>query len=130
MNNYQYQVGGSLQLEAPSYIVRQADCQLYEALLRGEFCYVFNSRQMGKSSLRVRTKHRLEESGLSCVTITMTAIGSQTVTPKQFYKGIASELHRGFGLYRQINFKIWWQQEEDLSPLQHLNLYIEDVYCS
>ena len=58
-----YQIGGSLKQDAPSYIERKADSQLYEALLKGEFCYVFNSRQMGKSSLLVKTRARLQEDG-------------------------------------------------------------------
>ncbi len=52
-SNY-YKVGGSLDYQNRSYVVRQADSDLYEGLKNGDFCYVLNSRQMGKSSLRVR----------------------------------------------------------------------------
>jgi bacillopeptidase F (M6 metalloprotease family) len=48
--NPSYQVGGSLPFNAPTYVRRQADEALFQGLLRGEFCYVFNARQMGKSS--------------------------------------------------------------------------------
>lgn len=70
--NSEYQVGGSLNVNAASYVIRQADSQLYETLLQGEFCYVFNCRQMGKSSLRVRFKNRLESQGYACVSLDMT----------------------------------------------------------
>lgn len=63
MNDYDYQAGGSLTNNAPSYVCRQADETLYNALGAGEFCYVLNSRQMGKSSLLVRVIHRLRQEG-------------------------------------------------------------------
>ncbi|MBD2386436.1 hypothetical protein H6G32_13610 [Cylindrospermum sp. FACHB-282] len=56
--NPTYQPGGSLPPEAPTYVVRQADTELYEGLLGLDYRYVLNARQMGKSSLRVRTMHK------------------------------------------------------------------------
>ena len=52
--DYMYQPGGNLSARAPSYVERKADTELYESIKAGKFCYVFNCRQMGKSSLRVR----------------------------------------------------------------------------
>src|SRR5205085_1986357 len=56
-----YVTGGTLPRDAPSYVERRADHQLYEALRGGELCYVLHARQMGKSSLMVRTADRLRE---------------------------------------------------------------------
>lgn len=124
---YQYQVGGSLRVNDPSYIARQADRELYAALQAGEFCYVFNARQMGKSSLRVQAKHRLQQAGFSCVSVDITNIGSETVTAAQWYRGVAAELWRGFDLLGKVNFKQWWQDEAGLSPVQQLSRFIEDI---
>ncbi len=122
-----YQVGGSLTTDAPSYISRQADIQLYTALKRGEFCYVLNARQMGKSSLLVHTRHRLEASGYRCAVLDITNIGSENITPLQWYKGITLDLLRSFGLLGKFNFKTWWNDSEDISLLQRLSRFISDV---
>ncbi|MBD2295670.1 AAA-like domain-containing protein [Anabaena sphaerica FACHB-251] len=127
MNNYIYQVGGSLTNNAPSYVERAADIELYQALRQGEFCYVLNCRQMGKSSLLVRTKHRLEQEGFKCTTVDMTNIGSENITPSQWYKGIVADLWRGFKLLGKLNLKLWWQAGDDISLLQNLSRFIADL---
>jgi WD40 repeat protein len=127
MTKYFYQVGGSLGKNAPTYVERLADQQLYQALVKGEFCYVFNSRQMGKSSLLVQTRKRLEESGYACTTIDLTKIGSENITPSQWYKGIITELWQGFNLIGKFRLKSWWPETENISDLQNLSQFIESV---
>ncbi|MEO0868312.1 MAG: AAA-like domain-containing protein, partial [Cyanobacteria bacterium J06642_11] len=120
-----YQVGGSLHSQAPTYIKRRADDHLYQSLGQGEFCYVFNTRQIGKSSLRVRTKYRLEQDGVCCAAIDLTNLGSDHVTAETWYMGIAAELWRSLKL--QGNFNEWWQQVDSLSAVHRLERFMKDV---
>src|SRR5262249_6395877 len=82
-----YVTGGTLQQDAPSYVERQADAELYASLLRGEFCYILHARQMGKSSLMARTAARLRREGVTVATLDLTTIG-QNLSPDQWYGGL------------------------------------------
>ena len=125
-SDFPYQIGGSLADRSPSYVVRGADIELTQALEKGEFCYVLNSRQMGKSSLRVRTMEKLQTAGTICIAIDLTGMGTQDLTPEKWYAGILRSIVSACKL--KFNWRSWWREKSDLfSPVQRLALFIEEV---
>ena len=86
-----YQVGGSLPPGHPSYVERQADRDLYDRLRAGDYCFVFNCRQMGKSSLRVRVTEKLIQDGAKCGVIDPQARGTK-LSEEQWYAGTIKQL--------------------------------------
>ncbi|WP_404787104.1 CHASE2 domain-containing protein [Altericista sp. CCNU0014] len=127
-SGFEYQFGGSLDGNAPSYVRRKADTELYRALKAGRFCYVLNSRQMGKSSLRVQTMQRLQQEGTVCIFIDLTGMGKQDVTPEKWYAGIVQSLVSGGQLKANLHWRTWWRERQDLfSPVQRLSVFIEEV---
>src|SRR5208282_2325425 len=90
-----FTIGGTLPPDAPSYVVRQADDDLFAHLTAGDFCYLLTSRQMGKSSLMVRTTARLKAAGARVAILDLTKIG-QNVTTEQWYNGLLARLGQAF----------------------------------
>jgi tricorn protease-like protein len=123
---FNYQVGGSLPADAPSYVDRQCDRDYYELLKERKYCYVFNCRQMGKSSLRVRVTHKLQAEGIVCATIDPQKIGVE-VTCEQWYASAIRSLVGDLDLKNKFDLRSWIRERELLSPVQRFAEFIETV---
>ncbi len=110
-----YVIGGTLRPDAPCYIERKADSELLEGLLAHDFCYVLTSRQMGKSSLMVRTVGRLREKDHAVAVLDLTAIG-QNLTVDQWYLGLLERLGAQLGIEDELEDH--WELSSQLSPVQ------------
>ena len=127
VEEYQYQIGGTLPIESPTYVVRKADKLLYKALKQGQFCYIFNARQMGKSSLRAKIMHKLSEEGLVCAALDLTEILSDNVTESQFYNSIIFNLAKKLDLLPEFDYRTWKKNLDYLSSLEKLGEFIEEI---
>ncbi len=119
-----YVAGGTLRPDAPSYVVRQADHLLLQGLLAGEFCYVLTARQMGKSSLMVRTAQALAGQGVQVVVLDLTAIG-QNLTVEQWYAGLITHAAHQAGLEDAMD--AFWDTHQRIGPCQRFFLGLEEM---
>lgn len=117
-------VGGTLRRDAPSYISRAADQNLHTFLEAGEFCYVLTARQMGKSSLMVRTAVRLRESGTRVAVLDLTSLG-QNLTAEQWYNGLLERVGQQFD--REDELEEAWLRFPQLGPMRRFMRAISDT---
>jgi WD40 repeat protein len=119
-----YVTGGTLEPNAPCYVERKADGDLFARLSQGEFCYVLTPRQMGKSSLMARTAARLRREGTAVVLLELTALG-QNLTAEQWYDGLLGIISQQLALEEDL--EEFWLAHERLSPLQRWQRALREV---
>ena len=94
--------GGTVQAGGGVYLERSADRDLLEHCRAGDFSYILTSRQMGKSSLMIRTAERLTAEGVLPVIIDLTEFGAQT-SAEQWYKGFLTVVQDSLSLKTPVS---------------------------
>ncbi len=117
--------GGTLWREAPSYIHRSADEELFRLAAAGEYCNVLAARQMGKSSLMVRTANRLQEAGVRTAILDISTLGGGISTPEAWFFGFLDELSYQLGLDQDVN--AWWETHPHHNAVQRFSNFLRDV---
>jgi len=121
---FAFVAGGTVQAGGGVYLERRADRELLEHCLAGDFTYILTSRQMGKSSLMIRTAERLAAEGARPVIIDLTEFGAQT-TAEQWYKGILFAVQDQLGLCTSV--AEWWPAQSDHSFGHRFTRYLREV---
>jgi len=120
-----FQAGGGLR-KGTFYARRRADDDLLRGMLAGEFCNGLAPRQIGKTSLALRTSARLERRGFRCAMIDLNALGAQTVDVDGWYYGLCYEIQHqlGLGMARQLDD--FWDDQERLGSVHRWVRFLVD----
>ena len=119
-----YVAGGTLAPDSPSYVPRNADTQLLDALRAMRLCYVLNARQMGKSSLCVRARRALEARGTRTAFLDLQKFGS-SATAEQWYRALLERV--GADLKMRGEVLAHWRENAETPPLARLFGALRDV---
>jgi hypothetical protein len=118
-------VTGTMKPDAPSYIERAADRELFDAVLAGQYCSVLTTRQMGKSSLMARTARQLRDRKIACATVDLQGRGTDDPPPEQFYYGVTKQIIDTLPL--DFDLSAWWKKQDLLLPSQCFTDFLGEV---
>lgn len=105
------QVGGTLVPGRDLYITRPEDDRLFRLLGDGEYVNILSSRQVGKSSLMLRTAFRLKaERGCRFAVVDLTALGTPE-SARAYFRGLVGKIARQLRL--DFDAQGFWCEEGD-----------------
>ncbi len=119
-----FTVGGTVQAGGGRYIHRKVDEHFLSLCRDGEFCYVLTARQMGKSSLMVRTAQRLADEGAHCAIVDLSQVGV-IVTPAEWYLGVLTAIEDSIHL--ETDIYEWWESHSRFGLAQRMTQFFQDV---
>ncbi len=119
-----YTLGGTVQAGTGIYLAREADDTLLELCRNGEFAYILIARQMGKSSLMMRTAERLGSEGVATVKIDLSSLGTR-ITQEQWYMDVVGCIEDELDL--NSDAEQWWDEQERGGLSKRFMRFLEEV---
>jgi hypothetical protein len=125
MAEIRYTTGGTVQAqEGGLYLSRPADQQLLELCQQSRFAYVLTPRQLGKSSLMIRTAEQLLAEGFWAVMVDLTQIGTHA-DAETWYGDVLEVVADQLDL--ATNARAWWKQEAETGLMLRLSRFFAEV---
>ena len=109
-----FHTGGAVPPDAQSYILREADTRLLQHLSGGTYCYILDSRQMGKTSLIGRAAIELRKAGTKVAIVDLTVCG-ENVTVDEWYRNQIARIGKGLGI--EDDLEDFWDGQSSLGPV-------------
>lgn len=120
-----YTTGGSVNPQEQIYATRRADDELLDISVKGEFAYLLTSRQIGKSSLVIRTAQKLRDIGIQSAHIDLQGITEDGLSAEGFYLGLIHAIEDELNI--STDYEDWWQRNAHLGLVQRLTTYFRSM---
>ena len=121
--------GGTLPLDAPSYVKRRADDELLGCLEQRQYCSILTSRQVGKSSLIARTAVSLRSASIEVSFIDLNRIGATEQTRETWYYSLLLSGGKSLGLSKK-EIDEFWKSSTWPTPMQKWLAGIEELFLA
>jgi formylglycine-generating enzyme required for sulfatase activity len=118
------QAGGTLR-PGTVYIERPEDAELLRLLRDRQYVNVLSGRQMGKSSLMVRTIQKLQHDGIRTAAIDVAAELVGASNSETWFRGLLNRIRRDLNLSFDIG--AFWASHPDDTASQKLQRFFRDV---
>ncbi len=125
---FAYCVGGCLAWDDPSYVERSTDKILIACLKKQQFAYVLGPRQIGKSSLRVHVRHKMDQQGYRCVTVQATQLSASksNASESNWCSSLMATICTDLQANELALLLSWLPSTADLPPVERLSRFVEE----
>lgn len=122
---FTFAVGGNVQAKKGFYVSRKTDGDLLAHCREGNFAYVLAPRQLGKTSLVIRTSQQLFKEGIRSAIVDLSPIGRKTAVEKEWYLSLLGDIADHLDL--DVDLDAWWERHSGPGASKALITFFREV---